>query len=233
MKYPQLLLSLMLVCANVWSGCISAGADAKQNFDSCSQAAKQGDASAQKDIGNLYTQGLGVAVNHEQAVSWYRKAAAQGNLDATYNLGVMYDKGNGVTKDTKQAAAWYRKAADQGDALAQYNLAVMYEYGEGVTQDYGQALALYQKAAEQGQSAAQFSMGLMYEKGLGVPRDPVTAYMWWNITGVGHEHAIHNRDSLAEELKPAQIEEAQGRSVAWRAARPLLSPPTPWNAHAN
>lgn len=232
MRYPSLLLALMLLGGNAWSGCISEVAAAKDNVENCTRAAEQGDAVAQKDLGNLYARGQGITLNHEQAVAWYRKAADQGNLDAIYNLGVMYDKGNGVGKDPKQAADWYRKGADRGDALSQYNLGVMYEYGEGVAQDYGQALALYQKAAEQGQSTAQFSVGLIYEQGLGVTRDPVIAYMWWDIVGVGHEHAIHNRDSIAEDMKPAEIADARQRTVAWRAAHPRLPPPRLWNPAA-
>lgn len=233
MKNLLLASTLLLLGANAWSGCATEAAGAKQNFQNCLQAAQQGDAVAQKDLGNLYTRGQGVAQNHEQAVTWYRKAAGQGNLNAMYNLGVMYDRGDGVARDQKLAADWYRRAADLGDAPSQYNLGVMYEYGEGVTRDYRQALILYGKAAAQGEPAAQFSIGLMYEKGFGVTRDPVMAYMWWDIAGLGHEHAIHNRDSIATEMTPAQIEDARRRAKSWLAAHPQLPPHPPWNSAAN
>jgi hypothetical protein len=43
------------------------------------KAADRGDAFAQNALGVMYTNGLGVEKNYEQALAWYRKAADQGN----------------------------------------------------------------------------------------------------------------------------------------------------------
>ena len=50
----------------------------------------------------------------------------------------------------------------------------------------------------------------MYGKGLGVPQDYVRAHMWINLSAsAGDEDAIKNRDTVAKQMTPAQIAEAQ------------------------
>jgi Sel1 repeat len=54
------------------------------------QAADQGDAQAQDNVGGLYEGGLGVKQDPAQALFWYDKAAAvQGNADAQYRVQVL------------------------------------------------------------------------------------------------------------------------------------------------
>ena len=126
-KMMVALLSLGLVQA-VW-------ADNVPDFKKTLQAAEQGYAKAQFNLGLMYYNGQGVRQDYTQAVQWYRKAAEQGDAEAQYNLGVMYYDGQGVRKDYVEAVKWYRKAAEQGYAKAQYNLGVAYEKGKGVRQD--------------------------------------------------------------------------------------------------
>jgi TPR repeat protein len=76
--------------------------------------AKQGDASAQFNLGLMYEKGQGVQQDYKTAVRWYRLAAKQGYVNAQYNLGVMYQNGQGVPQDYKTAVKWYRLAAEQG-----------------------------------------------------------------------------------------------------------------------
>ena len=55
--------------------------------------AEQGYASAQFNLGVMYSKGEGVKQDDIEAVKWYRKAAEQGHKNAQYNLGVMYYDG--------------------------------------------------------------------------------------------------------------------------------------------
>ena len=87
-KMMVALLSLGLVQA-VW-------ADNVPDFKKTLQAAEQGYAKAQFNLGLIYYNGQGVRQDYTQAVQWYRKAAEQGDAKAQYNLGVMYDNGQGV-----------------------------------------------------------------------------------------------------------------------------------------
>jgi len=89
------------------------------------QAADQGNAKAQFNLGNCYSHGNGVLQSFEEAVRWYRKAADQGYAKAQYSLGVVYEKGCGVPQSSSEALKWYKKAAAQGTPQAIEALARM------------------------------------------------------------------------------------------------------------
>ena len=152
-----------------------------------------------------------------------RKRADQGDADAQFNLGVMYDNGEGVPEDDTQAVAWYRKAADQGHARAQFNLGAMYGNGQGVPQNFTQAVAWYHKAADQNHARAQFNLGFMYDDGEGVPQDNVEAYKWLSLAALGATGENKNKyaetlDTLAKQMTPAQLVEAQQCAAEWQVA---------------
>ena len=116
-----------------------------------------------------------------------------------------YDRG-----DYAQALKIYKSLATQGDADAQFNLGVMYRKGKGVTQDYKEAAKWYRLAAAQGYANAQFNLGVMYDKGQGVTQDYASAHMWYNLVGsTGDADGAKNRDLIAKEMTPQQIEKAQ------------------------
>ncbi len=75
------------------------------------EAAEQGHAKAQYNLGVLYTQGLGIQQDYSATMQWYYKAAEQGHAKAQYNLGVLYKQGHGVPQDSIQAMMWFRLAA--------------------------------------------------------------------------------------------------------------------------
>ena len=53
-------------------------------------------------------------------------------------------------------------------------------------------------------------MGVMYGRGTGAVQDNANAHMWWNIAAAsGHKDASKNRDEIAKEMTPAQIEKAE------------------------
>jgi len=117
------------------------------------EAAEQGDAQAQFNLGVMYERGTDVTKDEQQALKWYRKAAEQGLAQAQDHLGMMYYKS--VTLDDQQAVKWFRNAAEQGLAQAQLHLGLMYQLGEGITEDDQQAIKWFRKAAEQGDVSAQ------------------------------------------------------------------------------
>jgi len=137
---PVLLLTL-LVGTPAFSADFQKGLTAAKSGDYATALrewtplAKQGNASAQYNLGVIYGNGQGVPQDYKTAVKWYRLAAEQGDADAQYDLGVMYDNGQGVPQDYKTAVKWYSLAAKQGNAFAQGNLGVMYGLGKGVIQD--------------------------------------------------------------------------------------------------
>jgi TPR repeat protein len=132
-------------------------------IDMWRNAAEQGHASAEYNLGAMFHHGQGVKQDFGEAVRWLRKAADQGHLLAQCNLGVLYANGQGVKQNFGEAMRLYRKAADQGHDSAQYNLGVMYYQGRVVKQDFGEALQLLQMAAEQGLEPAKNLIPLVEE----------------------------------------------------------------------
>jgi hypothetical protein len=104
----------------------------------------------------------------------------------------MYLNGQGVPQNRQEAVAWFRKAADQGNAEAQTHLGFMYERGEDVSQDYVTAHMWFNLAAAQGEAAQDEEAKLF------------------------HNEAVENRDSLAANMTPAQIAEAQKMASEWK-----------------
>ena len=89
-------------------------ADDVSDFQETLQAAEQGVAEAQNNLGNMYANGQGVCQDYAEAVQWYRNAAEQGHAQAQNNLGLMYANGQGVRQDYAEAVQWFLKAAEQG-----------------------------------------------------------------------------------------------------------------------
>jgi len=113
-------------------------------------AAEQGNALAQINLGNCFSDGEGVEDDKSQAFKWYELAADQRYALGQLLLGVCFANGEGTTKDKKEAFKWYERAAEQGNARAQYILGVCYGGGHGVEEDMGEAIKWYRKAAKQG-----------------------------------------------------------------------------------
>jgi len=57
----------------------------------------------------------------------------------------------------------------------------------------------------------------MYGNGQGVPQDYVQAHMWLNLAAAkGDVDAAKNRDLLAMQMTPDQIDEAQRMAQDWK-----------------
>ncbi len=77
-----------------------------------SDGAYQGHPDAQRNLGCMYRDGLGVKKDAKVAASWLRKAAWQGHADAQCNLAIMYMEAEGVPKSDLVAADWMRQAGE-------------------------------------------------------------------------------------------------------------------------
>ncbi|MEE8517354.1 MAG: hypothetical protein V3T02_12000 [Alphaproteobacteria bacterium] len=100
--------------------------------------------------------------------------------------------------------------------------------------DFSTAILEFHEAAERGNGLALFSLGFMFYKGQGVKRDPVQAYLWFNLAtmylsaGRNQDKARQNRDIVAGGMTARQIATAEGLTKDWetRIARNLV-PPSP------
>ena len=148
--------------------------------------------------------------DYATALKEWTPLAEQGEASAQFNLGEMYRRGQGVLQDYKKAVKWFTLAAEQGHAMAQSNLGVIYNKGQGVLQGYKKAVKWFTLAAEQGNPIAQFNLGYMHATGQGVLKDKVYAHMWSNISASnGNADGQSNRDIIAKQMTPSQIEKAQ------------------------
>ena len=77
----KLLLNTILLFLLVigFSGGVSG-----QDFEETKRLAEQGDASAQYNLGVMYSFGRGVPENYAEAVRWWRLAAEQGYAEALF-----------------------------------------------------------------------------------------------------------------------------------------------------
>lgn len=144
------------------------------------QSADQNFSGGYYALGVAYDSGLGVPLDHAQAMRMYLKAAAEIPSAAT-NIALLYAQGCGVDQDYAQAANWYRKAADS-DFEAALDLAALYVKGQGVPQDDAQAMHWYRKAADSGNALAQYRLGLLYEESRSL-QDSVQAAHWYDKAG--------------------------------------------------
>lgn len=195
-------------------------ASAAKSFES---AARMGNSYAQHRLAWMYFTGEGVERDGGEAATWFRKAADQGIADAQHMLGLIYQTGVLLPQNYAEAAKWYSLAARQGYDPAQALLGQCYANGQGVPQDHLEAAKWYRLAADQGNATGQIGLGYAYWLGYGVPQDYVRAHMWFNLAaakvggveGMG-KGVIEARDSVAAQMTPSQIAEAQKLASEWK-----------------
>jgi TPR repeat protein len=132
----------------------------KRTFVSTMKEARIGHREAQYEIGLMYANGIGVAQDISQAVSWIRQSAEKGLPAAQYLLATRYATGVGVVKDDHQAIQWYLKAVEQGHAKACFRLGKFY-----ASRHHESAMAQISKAAELGLADAQFALANEFANG--------------------------------------------------------------------
>lgn len=88
--------------------------------------AKQGSREAQHNIGWMYHNGYGMAINEGRAAHWWKLAAAQGHAEANFDLGQLYFYG-GVKfpQDHLQAVDYFLAAARSNHEDARFMLSVL------------------------------------------------------------------------------------------------------------
>ncbi len=183
------------------------------------QAAADGDARAQFEIGAIYTEGRAVPEDLKAAAVWYERAASQGFAPAQYRLGNLYEAGKGVDKDLAQARIWYQQAAEAGNRMAMHNLAALYASGGLGTQQFDSAAQWFEEAANRGMKDSQFNLGMLYARGLGVKQDLAASFKWFALAATrGDTDAAKARDDIAKSLDAATVQRVTDEVAAWKPA---------------
>lgn len=80
----------------------------------------------------------------------------------------------------------------------------------------GPSVETWLSGAEQGRVDALYNLGLVYSTGQGVPVNLIEAHKWFNLAAMrGSPDARECRASLAQEMNPEQIAEAQRQAREW------------------
>ncbi len=143
----------------IWQAQQATAEDAKRHW----LAAEQGDVDAQYWVGCMYSQGIILPKDYNNALKWFQAAANQGHAEAQYALGNFKDVPE-VRLNNAEAARWYRLAAEQGHVYAQTQLGLMYQEGEGVPQDYVLGHMWSNLAASQGGKPARENRDILAGK---------------------------------------------------------------------
>jgi TPR repeat protein len=167
--------------------------DGKESIRLLTEAAGQGYAPAQYEVGRIYLYGRGIPVDYAQALTWERKAAEQGDARAQRDLAFMYERGFGVAADPAKAAEWNQKAATQGNAEAQLHLAKALDEGAGVNKDADEARKWYAKAARHEQPAAQLELA---RQSAGQGNCAVAVHWYEEAAGHGEAQAMYELGRL-------------------------------------
>jgi TPR repeat protein len=91
-----------------------------------------------------------------------------------------------------------------------------YLSGRGVAQDNAEALKLFLYGAERGNPDCEITVSWMYFKAMGAEKDLLAAYMWCTLALNGTEGALNFIETIAKEMTPEQIAEAQKRAEDWK-----------------
>jgi hypothetical protein len=78
-------------------------------------AANQGNIKAQRRLGEMYMESIGVTQNYNEAIKWFNLAAFQDDIIAQRKLGLCYILSN---EDYIRAYAWMTMAAEQGSNVS-------------------------------------------------------------------------------------------------------------------
>ncbi|MFH1345512.1 MAG: peptidoglycan-binding protein [Pseudomonadota bacterium] len=194
-------------------------------FEDQWKAAHRGDPVAMRQIGIIYSSGVLVALDHEQANAWFRKAADAGDVWAMNALAKQYRFGRGVVRSDVEAFRWFRKAADTGDVYGSFAVGLLYQQGKGVERNVGQAARWYRLAIEKGSAAAMQNYGTMLQRGDGVRKDEALALEYFRRGAKGGQlesfasiaSAYYSGIGVGKDLKQAAywFRESANRGVHW------------------
>jgi TPR repeat protein len=135
-------------------------------------AMDKGDGWAANNIGLMYEQGRGVAMDVNKAIEYYKLAVARGHYHGFTNLARLYFTGHGVQKNAVIAQSWLDEGMKQGILEVYEEASSIYYYGwYGLSVDFPRSLRYEEAAAKLGSNKAAWEAAKMYLDGIGIPQD--------------------------------------------------------------
>jgi hypothetical protein len=185
----------------------------KQLFEYALNKAKSGDVGNMNQVGFYYQYGIGVDVDEDLSMEWYKKSAKLGNTEAMSALGHMYYN----KKNYGEAKTWFEHASLLLYGHADYMLAILYYNGNGVNKDLDKVINYLKEGASLENPESMNMLSLAYFNGEGVPKDELQAYVWSNLAASKNKQYAKTRDIIEQKLSPEQRQEGQ------RIARDLFN----------
>lgn len=128
------------------------------------QAALQGNAEAQNELGLFYDEGrYGVPQNVQKAERWYRRAVAQNDNTAKRNLAIFLLEKKGDKRYREEIVKLLQEVIESGDDKTKnilYQVAIKYQAGESVAKDEPFAHQIFVWLANKGMPDAMNQAGL-------------------------------------------------------------------------
>ncbi|KAL0089934.1 hypothetical protein J3Q64DRAFT_1831641 [Phycomyces blakesleeanus] len=138
-------LAHYLVGINYRFGQLGTTVDLSRALDHLGQSANKGYAPAQRALGMMYAEGIGVSCDKQQAHALYTKAACQGDLRALGLLCQQRGQGRDCLIGLEDALALYGVAAQAGSITFQMVLADIYQQQE----KWSDAFFWYKRASKE------------------------------------------------------------------------------------
>ncbi|UZO03171.1 uncharacterized protein OCT59_023581 [Rhizophagus irregularis] len=148
-------------------------------------------------LGYFYYYGIGINLDVQKAIKFFKKAAELGHDAAQYNLANMYIDGVGVDKNYDKAFELCEKLAGKGYSSGINLLGYCYDIGIGTDVNAKVAFDFYLMAANLEYKYAQYNLALMYEKGKGIEKNMEQAIYWYKKSA---EQEYHNAKKKLQKL---------------------------------
>jgi hypothetical protein len=170
---------------------------------------KQGDASAQSELGLAFLSGMRPGGSTQQGADLLRKAAEKGDPSASFIYGSMLAQGSFGAKDYKHALPLIEQAAKSGHVDAMARMATYTYYGIGTKKDLKAAFDWYRQAAERGHELSVFMAFNMINAGEGTKKDfPLAAQLARNMANEGNAYGqAMLASALLQDKNPMQYKD--------------------------
>ncbi len=184
------------------------------------EAAERGETSGKVLAAEIYSRGLGVRRDLEEAARLYGEAAEAGNVESQFALAMMKISGEGTAADMEGAYVLLGQAADAGHRLAQFNYAQMLVDRFPGPPGMERASDYYERAARAGLADAQYAMAVIHGEGLaGHVRDDQQARQWMaRAAAQNHDTAQMEFGTWLVEGRGGEVDYEQGFAWVRRAA---------------
>lgn len=183
-------------------------------FETCYNAARQGDAVAQISLAILYASGQDAPQSNTEALRWLREVAQKKAVRAQFNLGLIHSTKEDDRSHSAASSILFRLAVDNRDFDVQHSLGIVDLEGPEDDDEVHSYIEHLKRESNAGNVNAQYDLAALHETGWGVSKDPeISAHLYRKAASSGHVRAqINLAFSLATGLG---IQKNENEAMVW------------------